>query len=269
MLILWLGDTMRNKKTYIVILVFLVVYLIVFYLFWGKNYLKKSAYTTTIMVGDNTIWSLKDKKWINITKKTSIDELNWQKFNVFVDNESLGNNYLWHDDKWYVFDDNKKAIPFSGKFLAYKSNATINVMTFQEEKIDDLTYVNEVLRDNNLSVNSKVTTSTKVSADIDSDSMNEDFYLISNAFSDEEVFDVLFSIVFMVKDQKIYYLYKDIYENDMNYNECKPYINYILDIDDDKKYEVILSCGKYSIQKQLDMLYEYTEEGFKIIISNQ
>ena len=176
---------MRKKRTYIIIIIILVIYFLVLYLIWGKDNVKKESYTTTIMVGDNTIWSFSGKKWLNITQKSSVDKLNWQKFNVYVDNENLGENYVWHDDKWYVFDNNKKAVPFTGKFLAYRANYDINVLDFEEANIDDLKYVNEVLKDNDLNESVKFTTSTKTTVDIDNDGIGEDFYLISNAFADD------------------------------------------------------------------------------------
>ncbi len=260
---------MRKKRTYLIILIILVVYFLALFLIWGKDNLKQEKYTTTIMVGDNTIWSLSKKKWINITSKSSIDKLNWQKFNIYVDNESLGEKYVWHSDKWYIFDKNKEAVPFTGKFLAYKTNHNIKVLNFKEEEISDFTYIYEVLKENNLSINANFTTSTKTSIDIDNDGIVEDFYLISNAFSDEFIPDVLFSIVFMVKNQEIYYIYRDISDNNLDYKECKPYFNYFLDIDNDKTYEIILSCGRYSIKEEVNMLYRFTDGSFKIIISNQ
>ena len=260
---------MKRKKPYIIILVILVVYFLVFYLFWGRENLKKDRYSTTIMVGENTVWSLSGRKWLNITKQSTIESLNWQKFKVFVDNKSLGENYVWHDDKWYVFDKNKKALTFTGKFLAYKANYDINVLDFTEDNITDLTYVNEVLTDNDLSISSQFTTSKKTSIDIDSDGIDEDFYLISNAFADEFTPNILFSIVFMVKDNNIYYIYNDISQNNLDYKECKPYFNSFLDIDNDKTYEMILSCGRYSVKEEVNMLYQFSSDGFKIIISNQ
>lgn len=258
---------MRKKRTYIILLIILVAYFLLLYLFIGKDNLKKESFSTTIMVGDNTVWALSGKRWLNITKQSSIDSLNWQKFTVFVDNENLGKNYVWHDDKWYIFDKNKNAVVKTGKFLAYRANYKINVLNYEEENITDLTYVNKVLEENNLS--SPFTASSKTTLDIDNDNIKEDFYIISNAFADEFVPDTLFSIVFMVKNGKIYYIYKDISTNDLDYKECKPYFNYFLDIDDDKTYEMILSCGRYSIKEEINMLYSYTKDGFKIIISNQ
>ena len=80
----------------------------------------------------------------------------------------------------------------------------------------------------------------------------------------------ILSIVFMVKNEKIYYLYNDISEN-RSFNGCKPFFTTFLDADNDKKYEVILSCAGYSTSTQVDMLYKFNKDNdaFEIVISNQ
>ena len=72
----------------------------------------------------------------------------------------------------------------------------------------------------------------------------------------------------LVKEEIIYPIYTNI-EDAKHANSCKPFIRSFLDIDEDDKYEVIVSCAKYSIQKPEDMLYQLTDEGMKLLISNQ
>ena len=152
--------------------------------------------------------------------------------------------------------------------LAYKSNYKIDVLDFSYENIKADSYVNQVLSDNNISLSSSFTSLNKTSVDFDNDGYVEDFYLVSNAFPLDFDPEYIFSIAFMVKDKKIYYLYNDISKN-TSFNGCKPYYNSFMDVNNDGVYEIILSCGKYSASEQVDMLYNYTDKGFKIIISNQ
>ena len=72
----------------------------------------------------------------------------------------------------------------------------------------------------------------------------------------------------MVKNNEIYPIYTDIAKNN-SYNGCKPYLSAVLDVDNDNTYELVVSCGRYSVQKPVDMLYKLTDNGFKILISNQ
>lgn len=53
---------MRSKKTYIIILVVLAVYFLVFFLTLGRENLKQEKYSTTIIVGNSTIWNYSGKK---------------------------------------------------------------------------------------------------------------------------------------------------------------------------------------------------------------
>ena len=40
-------------------------------------------------------------------------------------------------------------------------------------------------------------------------------------------------------------------------------------VDDDRSYELILECSRYSVQEPVIMLYEFLDDEFKITISNQ
>lgn len=259
---------MRDKKVYISLLVILVIFFVVMFSIFGVENIKQEKYSSTIIVGNNTVWRYEKKRWINYNQKSIIDKLNWQKFLVYDNNVEKGNYSVWYDDKWYIFDDNKNAISVDGNLLAILSNFNMKVTGFTEEKIDDYTYVKYVLEENNLSINSKFTSIYKVSFDIDGDNILEEFYLLSNAFPLDFNPDYIFSIVFMVKNDKVYYVYNDISQN-KSFNGCKPYFNSFLDTNNDGVYEFILSCGRYSNQQTIDMLYEFSEEGFKILISNQ
>ena len=60
------------------------------------------------------------------------------------------------------------------------------------------------------------------------------------------------------------------YVEKANYgNGCKPYIRTFLDINDDDKHELILTCAKYSVQEPEDMLFQLNKEKFDLLISNQ
>lgn len=258
---------MKDKKIYIVLIIILVVFFLIMFCTLGIKNIRQSNYDATLVVGENTIWNYQNQKWLNITNSAFIQDLNWEKFHVFLDNEEVGSYSLWHDDKWYAFDDSNNAVVLNGNMLAYRSNVKIDVVDFKEEDVDVDQYILQVLEEHNLSSSSKFTTKYKIHFDFDSDGEEEDFYLISNVFPMDFNPDVIFSIVFMVKDQKITYLYEDISEN-QSFNGCKPYFYSILDINKDKIYEFILSCAKYSVGDQIDMLYQYHDREFKIVISN-
>lgn len=261
---------MTNKKTYIILSLILIVFFVIMFLIFGINNIKKSNYDTTIIVGNDTVWNYSKKRWINYTTKSSYEKLNWKEYNIYLNNKEYGKYFLWHDDKWYAFDKKKNAININGNMLAYKANFKMKFLNFEQEEINDMTYVNYVLEENNLSLSSKFTSSYKVSFDFDNDGANEEFFVISNVFATDFNPTDLFSLVFMVKNNKVYYLYRDIQKNN-SLNGCKPYIYSVLDTNNDKSYEIILSCARYSVSESIDMLYEFdkAEDAFKIVISNQ
>lgn len=254
-----------EKKKYIILIGILILFFLVMFLLFGRDSLRKERQKLTIIVGDNTVWSYHNKKWSNVS---SYDELNWNKYIVYYNNEKKGNYYLWHDDKWYVFDNNKSALSFNGELLAYQSNEDLSITAFSVEDVLDDTSIFQVLEEKDISSNNQFTSKYQVSFDIDGDGINEIFYVVSNAFAHSFNPDTIFSIVYMVKDNLIYPIYENISSN-QGLNGCKPYFQSFLDVDQDNKYEFILSCGYYSNSRRSDMLYRLTDEGFKIIVSNQ
>lgn len=257
------------SSRYKVITIILVVYLVVFFLIYGLSNMKNGQRKLTLLVGDNTVWDYSNKSWLNITREETLDSLNWEEYKVFLDNKYFGEYSMWYDDnKWYAFNSNKKAVKMEGELIAYKANYDLKIKEFETKENNNNTYVHQVLKDNNLSTSSQMTVNNVVNFDIDADGVEEQFYVISNAFASDFYPDTIFSIVFMVKEQKIYSMYTNIEK--ANYgNGCKPYIRTFLDINDDDKHELILTCAKYSVQEPEDMLFQLNKEKFDLLISNQ
>ncbi len=259
---------MSKKRTYIILIIAVLSFFIVMFLLFGLDNIKRGKYATILVVGDNTIWTYSNNNWSNVVEYTKIKNLNWKNYKVYLNNEYFGKYQLWHDDKWYAFDKDKKAVILDGELLAYNSNYNIDVKGVNESPISDRTYVNYVLQDNDLSPSSETTSEFLVSFDYDNDGVEEDFYVISNVFPIGFEPEMSFSIVFMVKNDKIYYIYNDVSKN-RDTNGCKPYFTSFLDADNDGMYEFVLSCGRYSISEPIDMLYKFDHDEFKILISNQ
>lgn len=257
------------SSRYKVITIILVVYLVVFFLIYGLSNIKNGQRKLTLLVGDNTVWDYSNRSWLNITREETLDSLNWQEYKVFLDNKYFGEYSMWYDDnKWYAFNSNKTAVKMEGELIAYKANYDLKIKEFETKENNNNTYVHQVLKDNNLSTSSQMTVNNVVNFDIDADGVEEQFYVISNAFASDFYPDTIFSIVFMVKEQKIYSMYTNIEK--ANYgNGCKPYIRTFLDINDDDKHELILTCAKYSVQEPEDMLFQLNKEKFDLLISNQ
>ena len=259
---------MPSKKVYIILLVILLVFGLVMFLLFGVRNIREESFASTVIVGDNTTQIYNQNKWIYLRNRTSLEKLNWKEYHVFLDNKEKGDYLLWHNDKWYTFDKDKNAVNLDGKFIAYSANYKMKVLDFIEDDVDDNTYVKQVLQENGLSTSSQFSSIYKVSLDYDSDNQDEDFYIISNAFPIDFEPDVTFSIAFMVDNNTVYTLYSNIGDN-MGFNGCKPFYHSFIDTNDDNVYEIILSCGQYSVEEQIDMLYQFINGEFKLLISNQ
>lgn len=256
----------KNKVYIVLIVIFIGLFTVLFFAFGVKNILQDS-HEATIIVGENTMWKYENRHWRSLSTISQIQKMNWDKYEVFIDNEAYGNYYLWHDDRWYLFDEEKNSYPVQGNLLAYRANYDLKVTGFLEEEILDTTYAQSVMMNYGISPSSKFTTSTKISFDFDLDGVVEDFYVVSNAFPIDFEPETIFSFVFMVKNEEITMIYQDISSNH-SFNGCKPFFYSFLDVDSDKPYEFILSCGRYSIEDQVDMLYQYDQGEFKILVSN-
>ena len=99
-----------KKKRYIVLLIILAIYVIAMYFFLGANHLKKEKDYTTILVGDSTIWNYSNKKWLNVTSKSTIKDINWKEFTVYIDNKKL--EELLHRTR---FNSDEAVLKFASK----------------------------------------------------------------------------------------------------------------------------------------------------------
>ena len=261
---------MRSKKLYIVLIAILIIFFLVMFLTIGAGNILQENYKATLIVDNHTVWNYHNKKWNNIPMTfENIQSLNWKKYEIFQEHKKIGDYFLWHDDQWYAFDDERNPVELEDMFLAYEANYDLGVVDYLEDDVLDLNAVQSVLVERNISPDSTFTNASHVAIDFDKDGVVEDFYLITNAFSLDEVdSDIYFSFVFMLKNQNIYMIYDDVKQGN-SYNMCKPFFHSFLDVNRDNTYEFLLSCGGYSLSEHRNWLYQYDEGTFKILVSNQ
>ncbi len=265
----------KNKKIMIVMLIVLAVYaLIMFLVLGGTKTFKKTNSQITIIMGDNATFTYNGSFWTYVELETTYSKLNWLKYDVYENNELLGNYSMWHNDKWYVFDgdeEHRTPVSVTEDFIALRADSSIKLTPFESNKITDYSYVNAVLDSYGIQA-SYLTVDQVVSIDIDNDSMDENFYFISNSLPRENPENFNFTIVFMEKKGEIYNIYTDIQEME-NSDGCKPFMRAVLDYDLDGEQEIIFACGGLSARKQKDYIYKFnhnnTLDEFKLIVSNQ
>ncbi len=258
---------MAKKKNYYILFMILIIFLIIMFSLFGVKNLKAGKNKAIIIIGDSSVWQYENSNWTNLTFKSSLQQLSWKKYNIYSNRNKLGNYYLWYNDKWYAFDKNKDSVDISDDMFAYSANFDLNIKNFEVQNTDIDDYISYVLESNDISSFDDFSSIYKFKIDVNGDNVDEDFYLISNAFSFNSDSAKTFSIAFMVKDNNIYYIYKDISDNKY-FNGCKPFYNFFFDINSDGVLELVLSCSKFSDGGQTDMLYTYDDNGYKISFSN-
>ena len=257
---------MRKKSTYVILIVILLLFFLIVFYFFGLDSLKKEKDHTTLIVGNRTIWTIENRKW-KMVPLEYFNNYSWKKFRVFLNQEEKGDYDLWFDDNWYFLKKKKKSVLLDGDLLAYQSNHNVDVYPFEIEDITNLNLVYSYLDEKGISTND-FTSFYQIPFDFDNDGNLEMFYVVSNAFPIDFSPNHIFSLVFMEKNDIIYPIYTDISKNEV-FNGCKPYFYSFLDIDMDRKSEFILSCSAYSVSSTTDMLYQFNDDQFQIVISNQ
>lgn len=257
---------MKNNRIYIFLIIAFIVFFFLVFLLYGKDSIRKEKEEVLMLVGDNTIWSYSQNHWYD--NSDEIEKYNWKKFKVYLDGKYSDEYYVWYDEKWYIFDKDKEPKSYQEKFLAMQSNYDIKVKQFNSEPNNNQDIVSKYLKDKGLSSASQLTTNTKTTLDIDNDNKDETIYIISNAFPLDFNPEKIFSFVFIEKDGKIIDIFSSI-ENNTYDNGVKPYIESILDIDEDGKYEMIIAYAGYSITPTTHTMYKLDKDSIIELISNQ
>ena len=265
----------KNKKIIIIMLVVLAVYaLIMFLVLGGTKKFNRTNNQITIIMGDNATFTYNGSFWTYVEFETTYNKLNWLKYDVYENNELLGNYSMWHNDKWYIFDgdeEHRKPVTVTEDFNALREDTSIKLTPFESKKIVDYSYVNAVLDSYGIEA-SYLTVDQVVPIDIDNDSKDENIYFISNSLPLDNPENFNFTIVFMEKQGEIYRIFTDIQEME-NSDGCKPFMRAVLDYDLDGEQEIIFACGGLSARQQKDYIYKFKHvnsvDEFKLVVSNQ
>ena len=275
---------MPKNKTYIILIIILLIFLVVMFFVFGDKKTKKDIQSFVSEEQDNatqevideevllivgkTTWKYQNEEWSFVANKKDKQTYNGNSFHIYDGSNSVGEYYLRYENKWIPYDVHSKTPKIENFLLAYSSNQDMKVLKLKEEVIEADSYVQQVLRDNEVPSDSQFSSIYKVSVDFDSDSILEDFYIISNAFPIDFKPEISFSMAFMVDDGEIHDIYTDV-SPIVSLGTCKPFYEGFVDTNNDGISEVILGCGKFSATERIDMLYGFEYNHFKMLISNK
>lgn len=254
---------MKKNKKYIIIISILIIYLISMVFIFNKDLFINKKDKLYLMVSPDTRWIYEKGNWNNIDDVT---QYSMKEFNTFVNSEFYGKYSLVYNDKFYLFDENKKSQKYQGDLIAYRGSLPIDIIKFEQQKVGvNDEFIQKVINDNDLQNKFTEVYTWFVRIDIDNDGEFESIYTIDNTFSINQ--EKIFGIIFIVDDYKIKYLYKNIDDGEYPYKNCKPYLKNIIDLNKDKNYEFIVSCENYGNSGTCNNLFDSKKNDYKILKS--
>lgn len=215
----------RYNKVYIIIIVSLILYLVIFRAVSLAMNRENSKYASIIVDGVN-IWEYKESSWHTLTEDEFVEQE--ATYDLYSAIEYYGDYTIKvNNKKLYAFDSKYNSLQYKDSILAVNSNYDIVVYFFGYSEIndDDSNRLNSVI---NSSYSNNI---SKIAVDVNNDDKDEYFYVINYYDSGEIVFTDIYYY-----DGKLKEIVKNEEARYMNYD-----IAYILDINDDGKYEIIIS----------------------------
>ena len=216
------------KKKYFIGILFIIIITIII-LSYGvyQNYLNSQ---NTSIVTPNHIITYSKKTW---SKTNQLNSINWSKYDIYIDNKYIGNEYLVYDDILYMFNSKKEPINYNG-FLIGLSNKVLTMKRVEEKDYDERV-VDAYLENNNLSEYKETLITKKYVLDIDNDGTNEE------------------------KDNKIIDIYKKK-DNTTGLYGCRITINAMFELN--KENNLLVYCNKFSREEPDIYIYKYKNNKF-------
>lgn len=213
------------------ILFLIIIMAALIYVFFIKHGQKGSD--QYLIVDNYLILEKNNDKWNQIQEYN--DELSKKTYNITDGINSYNNITMQYSQNrnWYFFDKDYNQIQMP-KFRVATRNISVKLADYKKENVDNITddvFINEVF--NSYSVTNRETyRASKVTYDFDQDGIEETIYTLGNNTL-ESVDYVIRGFLFVVKNDKVTML-KQIKNGPFCVME-------ILDLDNDGKYEMIVS----------------------------
>lgn len=253
---------MKEKRKYIIVFVLLASYILIILLFNGKNIMRENFDTSYIMISPSTQWKFEKGTWTTVE---NIVEYSMKSFQTYVNSKPFGKYNVTYNDKFYLFNEKRDSIHYNGDLLAIKGSIPIGVIKFTKEEISkDHPIIKKALDEKKINATNNITASI---IKINIDGKEEQFYIVNNVFLTEPG-ENSFALLFTIKENKKIYIYEKIEPYEKTLEMCIPYIQNIIDIDKDKKYEIIIGCEYYSDNGICHTLFDNEAEEYKRIIGS-
>lgn len=235
---------MEEKKAYKIVIIGIISYVIIMLIIFLPNYIHDMRDKLYILSGDFIKIKYENGKWQNIDNS---DDYKLKEFEVYESNEYKGKYKILFTNKFYLYDEKGKNTSYEGQLFSYTGNIKLGIInTISSEMTDNDKYIIErALSKVGIAGFNSLNLYQKVSLDVDKDGIIENIYAASNYYV-EEIVDKAFSIVFIEKNGNIDILKEKIISTDKIYEEPSYEINKVIDINEDKKYEIMIEQSYFS-----------------------
>lgn len=251
---------MKDDKAYKIVIIGVVVYVVVMLIIFLPGFLRDRFEKLYILSGDFIKIKYENGTWSNITNS---NDYKMKEFKVYESGNYKGEYKLLFTNKFYLYDSNGKNISYDGQLFAYNGTMKLSKVDVSSTEMseNDKDIVQKAIYQVGVSSYSDLNLFQKVTLDIDKDGTNEAIYCINNYYA-EEVPDKAFSIVFIVDNNEIRIIKDKVISSEDVYEESSYEINKILDVKEDKKYEIMIEQAYYSRpQDSCILLYNLSDKG--------
>lgn len=170
-----------------------------------------------------------------------------QNYQVYVNNEQMGEYKLDYINKWNFFDKEGKWQNFEDDFIASSSSVQLvsKAIELRQMNEEELKVVNNFLQKNQITKYSELAQNDVLEYDFDKDGKTEKIIIASNV-TDESEDEKLFTIIVSIVKNKKNLLFLDINNQYENYSAPAYNIKNILNMFNQKKDLLLIYKGYFS-----------------------
>ena len=235
---------MEEKKAYKIVIIGVIIYVVAMLIIFLPRYISNKRDKLYILSGDFIKIKYENGNWSNITDS---DDYKLKEFEVFESGVYKGKYKILFTNKYYLYDESGKSTSYEGQLFSYTGTLKLGVVNVADSEITESDKYTITKALSKLGINSfdQLNLYQKVSLDVDKDGVTENVYAASNYYTDESV-DTVFSIVFIEKNGNVDILKEKVISSDKIYDEPSYEITKIIDVKEDKKYEIIIEQSYFS-----------------------
>lgn len=254
---------MEDKKKIIIIVSILLAYFALMMIFFGLDNLKKKVYHVDFVISPSSYLRYEKGTWSDIKKEES--ELLGKSYKIYNNHQFLYEGILQYTDgNWYAFNHENKPLSLPNNFLAYRGNMKIEMISYPTMTMseNEKTEASTILKQHNIDFEPEFTKTLKIELDLNNDQKLESIYIISNTLGMEEQ-KTYFSIAYIKNSDNIEVLVEDV--GDDMYQIPSLNLKAILDMNQDKKYELIFEKIYFDQIGTCHEIFEYVDNTYKSV----